>query len=63
MNRTGYEQIIMVGIRNLSPERQREENSAEYDRLIEADLAKLETDELTHLEEELEDCEQLHPRR
>lgn len=75
MNQANYEQIIVAGIRNLPPERQREvadfvyflrqreENDAEYEKLIEADLAKLEADELKHLEKEFEDYEQLHPRR
>jgi hypothetical protein len=75
MNQTSYEQIIVAGIRNLPPERQREvadfvyflrqreENDAEYQQLIEADLAGLEADELKHLEEEFEDYDQLHPRR
>lgn len=75
MSQASYEQIIVAGIRNLSPERQREvadfvyflrqrqENDAEYERLIEEDLAALEADELKHLEEEFKDYEQLHPRR
>lgn len=75
MNQTSYEQIIIAGIRNLSPERQREVadfvyflrqremGGAEYESLIEADLAALERDELKHLDEEFKDYEQLHPRR
>ena len=75
MNQASYEQIIIAGVRNLPPERQREvadfvyflrqreENDAEYQQLIEADLAALEAGELKHLEEEFEDYEQLYPRR
>ncbi len=75
MNQVSYEQVIIAGIRNLSPERQREvadfvyflrqreENGAEYEQLIEADLAELEANELKHLEEEFQDYEQLYPRR
>lgn len=75
MNQTSYEQVIVAGIRNLPPERQREvadfvyflrqreENNAEYERLIEADLAALEADELEHLDEEFKDYEQIYPRR
>jgi len=75
MNQVSYEQVIIAGIRNLSPERQREvadfvyflrqreENGAECEQLIEADLAELEANELKHLEEEFEDYEQLYPRR
>lgn len=75
MNQTSYEQVIVAGIRNLPPERQREvadfvyflcqreENGAEYERLIEADLAALEANELEHLDEEFKDYEQLYPRR
>lgn len=75
MNQTSYEQVIVAGIRSLPPERQREvadfvyflrqreENGAEYERLIEADLAALEADELEHLDEEFKDYEQLYPRR
>ncbi len=75
MNQPSYEQIIVAGIRHLTPERQREvadfvyflrereANGAEYEQLIEADLAALETDELKHLEEEFKDYEQLYPRR
>jgi len=73
MNQTSYEQIIVAGIRHLTPERQREvadfvyflrereTKGAEYEQLIEADLAALETDELKHLEEEFKDYEELHP--
>ena len=75
MNETSYEQIIVAGIRHLPPERlrevadfvyflrQREENDAEFQQLIKADLAELEKSELKHLEEEFEDYEQLYPRR
>jgi hypothetical protein len=75
MNQTSYEQVIIAGVRNLSPERQREvadfvyflrqreENGVEYEHLIEADLAALEADELKHLDEEFKDYEQLYPRR
>lgn len=75
MNQTNYEQLIIAGIRNLSPERQREvadfvyflrhreENDADYEHLIESDLAALETDELKHLDEEFKDYDQLYPRR
>ena len=75
MNQASYEQIIVAGIRNLPPERQREvadfvyflrqreESGAEYEKLLEADLAELEASELKHLEEEFEDYEQLHPRQ
>lgn len=75
MNQTSYEQLIVAGIRNLPPERQREvadfvyflrqreENNAEYERLIEADLAALEAEELEHLNEEFKDYEQIYPRR
>ncbi len=75
MNQTSYEQIIVAGIRNLTPERQREvadfvyflrereTGGAEYEQLIEADLAALEAGELRHLDEEFKDYEQLHPRR
>ena len=75
MSQASYEQIIVAGIRNLPPERQREvadfvyflcqreENDTEYEKLIETDLAQLEANELKHLEEEFEDYEQLYPRR
>ena len=75
MNQTNYEQVIVAGIRNLPPERQREvadfvlflrqreENGAELQQLIEADLAELEAGETGHLEEEFEGYEQLYPRR
>jgi len=75
MNQISYEQIIVAGIRRLSPEdqrevadfvyflRQREENDAEFQHLIEADLVELEESELKHLEEEFKDYEQLYPRR
>ena len=76
MNQTNYEQIIVAGIRRLSPERvrevvdfvlflrQREENGEEeYQQLIEADLAKLGESELKHLEEEFEDYDKLYPRQ
>ena len=75
MDQTSYEQIIVAGIRRLPPDRlrevadfvyflrQREENDAEFQQLIEADLAELEESELKHLEEEFEDYEQLYPRR
>ena len=46
VSQTSYEQIIVAGIRNLPPERQREENCAEYEQLTEADLVALVTDEL-----------------
>ncbi len=58
MNQTNYEQIIVAGVKHLSPERQREvadfvyflrereANVAEYEQLIEADLAELEAEEL-----------------
>lgn len=76
MNQTSYEQIIVAGIRRLSPERvrevadfvlflrQREENGEnEYQQLIEADLAELGESELKHLEEEFEDYDKLYPRQ
>ena len=75
MNQANYEQLIVAGIRQLSPERQREvvdfiyflrereENGEKYKRLIESDLAEFEAGELKHLEEEFDDYEQLHPRR
>ena len=75
MNQANIEQIIVAGIRRLSPERQREvvdfiyflrereENGAKYERLIESDLAELEAEEFKHLEKEFADYEQLHPRR
>lgn len=75
MSQTNYEQTIVAGVRRLSPERQREvadfvyflrlreEASANYDELIEKDLADFEGAELKHLEEEFADYEQLHPRR
>lgn len=75
MNQVNYEQIIIAGIKNLPPERQREvadfvyflrqreENEMNYQDLLEADLAALEQDELKHLEEEFKDYEQFHPRR
>ncbi|MDQ3751237.1 MAG: hypothetical protein M3367_19800 [Acidobacteriota bacterium] len=75
MNQTNYEQIIVAGVKHLSPERQREvadfvyflrereANDTEYGQLIEADLAELEAGELKHLEEEFKDYDQLYPRR
>lgn len=75
MNQTNYEQIIVAGVKHLSPERQREvadfvlflrereEKGAEYGQLIEANLAELETEELKHLEEEFKDYDQLYARR
>lgn len=75
MNQPSYEQIIVAGIRRLSPERlrevadfvyflrQREENDAEFKGLVELDLAELDENELKHLEEEFEDYEQLYPRQ
>jgi len=75
MNQMSYEQIIVAGIRRLSPQdqrevadfvyflRQREENDAEFQHLIEVDLAELEESELKHLEEEFKDYEQHYPRR
>lgn len=75
MNLTSYEQIIVAGVKQLSPERQREvadfvyflrereANGAEYTQLIEADLAELEGEELKHLEEEFKDYDQTFPRR
>jgi len=75
MNQTNYEQIIVAGIRRLPVEklrevadfvyflRQRGENDKEFQRLIAADLAELETGELKHLEEEFEGYEQIYPRR
>ena len=75
MSQTNYEQTIVAGIRRLSPERQREvadfvyflrqreEDGANYNELIEKDLADFESEELTHLEEEFAGYEQLHPRR
>ncbi|MGI8638827.1 MAG: hypothetical protein ACR2MG_02590 [Pyrinomonadaceae bacterium] len=75
MNQTNYEQIIVAGVKHLSPERQREvadfvyflrereANGAEYEQLIEADLAELEAGELKRLEEEFADYDQLYPRR
>ena len=75
MNQTNVEQVIIAGVRNLSPERQREvadfvyflrqreEDGADYQALIESDLAELEANELKHLEEEFKDYEQLHPLR
>jgi len=70
MNQTSYEQIIVAGVKHLSPERQREvvdfvyflrereENGAEYTQLIEVDLAELMSNELKHLEEEFKDYDQ-----
>jgi hypothetical protein len=75
MNQTNYQQIIVAGVKCLSPERQREvadfvlflrereKNDVEYGQLIEADLAELSPEELKHLEEEFADYDQLHPRR
>lgn len=75
MNQMNYEQIIVAGVKHLSPERQREvadfvyflrereANSAEYAQLIEADLAELEGEGLRHLEEEFKDYDQTFPRR
>ncbi len=75
MTQTDFEQVIVAGVRNLSPERQREvadfvyflrqreEDGVDYQELIESDLAELEANELKHLEEEFKDYEQLHPRR
>ncbi len=75
MSQTNYEQTIVAGVRRLSPERQREvadfvyflrqreENGAAYETLLEQDLAYFEGEELEHLEEEFADYEQLHPRR
>lgn len=67
MNQTNYEQTIVAGVRRLSPERQREvadfvyflrqreEDGASYDELIEKDLSDFESDELKHLEKEFVD--------
>jgi hypothetical protein len=75
MNQPSYEQIIVAGIRRLSPERlrevadfvyflrQRDENDAELQQLIGADLSKLDESEIKHLEEEFEDYERLYPPR
>jgi hypothetical protein len=75
MNQTSFEQVILAGVRNLPPERQREvadfvyflrqreAGGAEYESLLKADLAALEVDELKHLDEEFKDYEQLYPRR
>ena len=75
MNQTSYEQIIVAGVKHLSPERQREvadfvlflrereANGAEYTQSVEADLAALSTDELKHLEEEFKDYDEKFPRR
>ncbi len=75
MNQTNYEQIIVAGVKHLSPDRQREvadfvyflrereAKGAEYEQLIKADLAELEAGELKHLEEEFADYEQRYPRR
>ncbi|HXH70387.1 MAG TPA: hypothetical protein VNI60_08665 [Pyrinomonadaceae bacterium] len=75
MNQTSYEQIIVAGVKHLSPERQREvadfvyflrereKNGVEYAQLIEADLAELEGKELKHLEEEFKDYDKTFPRR
>lgn len=75
MNQTSYERIIVAGVRQLSPERQRvvadfvyflrerEAGGAKYEQMIEADLAGLDAEELKHLEDEFADYEQLHPRR
>jgi hypothetical protein len=75
MNETNYEQLIVAGIRRLPLEklrevadfvfflRQKEEDPAAYQQLIESDLGDLEASELKHLEEEFTDYEQLYPRR
>lgn len=75
MNQPSYEQIIVAGIRRLSPERlrevadfvyflrQRDENDAELQQLIGADLSNLDESEIKHLEEEFEDYERLYPRQ
>ncbi len=75
MNQTNYEQIIVAGVKHLSLERQREvadfvyflrereENEAEYGKMIEADLAKLSTEEMKQLEEEFTGYKQLYPHR
>lgn len=75
MSQTNYEQTIVAGVRCLSPERQREvadfvyflrqreENGADFEQLLEKDLADFENTELKHLEGEFADYEQLHPRR
>lgn len=75
MNQTSYEQIIVAGVKRLSPERQREvadfvyflrereENGAERAQLIEADLAEFSSGELRHLEEEFKDYDETFPRR
>lgn len=70
MNQTNYEQIIVAGVKRLSPERQREvadfvlflrEREASGE-LIESDLAELSMRESKHLEEEFENYDQLFPR-
>lgn len=75
MSQTNYEQTIVAGLRRLSPERQREvadfvyflrqreEQDASYEQLIEKDLADFAKSELKHLEEEFAGYEQSHPRR
>ena len=75
MSQTNYEQTIIAGVRRLSIERQREvadfvyflrqreADGACYEELIAQDLADFESEELSHLEEEFADYEQLHPRR
>lgn len=75
MSQTNYEQTIVAGVRRLSPERQREvadfvyflrqreEEGASYEQLIERDLADFESEELNHLEEEFAGYDQTFPRR
>ncbi len=75
MSQTNYEQTIVAGVRRLSPERQREvadfvyflrqreENGADYERLIEKDLADFERAEFKHLEDEFAGYERSNPRR
>lgn len=75
MSQTNYEQTIVAGIRHLSPERQREvadfvyflrqreEQDASYEQLLQKDLADFEGAEFEHLEKEFADYEQLYPRR
>jgi hypothetical protein len=70
MNRSSYEQIIIAGVRNLSPERQREAaefvyflrrreagEDAEYEHLIETGLDALEANKFKRLEKEFKDYE------
>ena len=75
MNQPSYEQIIVAGVKQLSPERQREvadfvlflrereATGAEYTESVEADLAAHSTEESKHLEEEFKDYDEKFPRR